>query len=81
VDIGNAIRRREAHLPVISQTYSNLRLEIVGGHLAGLPVFHKLISDLLAIVQTAYSRAFNGGNVNKHIGATVIWLNEAEALR
>jgi hypothetical protein len=82
VDIGNAfVGGKLTHLPVIPQLYSNLRLETIGGHLAGLPVLHQLISDLLAIVQTAQSHAFNGGNVHKQIGAAVIWLDEAEALR
>src|SRR5665213_1550863 len=54
-------------------------LELAGGHLAVLRVAFQFVGDLLAFAQRAEARAFNRGDVNEHVGAARIRLDEAEA--
>src|SRR4029450_6004190 len=56
------------------------RDEILGRGLAGPAVGYDLIRDLLPFVEAVHSGPLNGADVNEHIAATVIRLNEAEAL-
>jgi hypothetical protein len=45
-------------------------------HLVGLD----LVIDLLAFGETTKASTFNSTDVNKHIAAAVVWLDESEAL-
>ena len=54
-------------------------LQLTGGHLAALLVTLELVGDLLAFVERAQTRTFDGGDVNEHIVAPVIGLDETEA--
>jgi len=47
---------------------------------ASLAIGYNLIRDLLPLVETVHSRSLDGTDVNKHILASIIRLNEAEAL-
>src|SRR6202035_505637 len=54
--------------------------QIVGRRLARATIGYDLVADLLAFAQRSKSGAFEGADVNEHVVATVIRLNEAEAL-
>ena len=56
-------------------------LQVAGRHLARLAVALEVVADLLAFHELAHSGALYGGDVNKRIGAAIVRLNEAEALR
>jgi len=55
-------------------------LEIGGGRLAALAVGFYVESELPALHDTAHSGALYGRNVNEHVGAATLLLDEAEAL-
>src|SRR5262245_42176797 len=52
--------------------------EIRGCQLAALA--HHVVGELLPLVQAAHSRALDCGNVNEHVLAAVVRLDEAESL-
>jgi hypothetical protein len=55
-------------------------LELLSGHLAGPAVASDLEAELLAFLQIAHASALDRGDVDKHILAAVVRLNEAETL-
>src|SRR6202021_2036137 len=54
--------------------------QIVGRRLARAAIGDDFVADLLAFTQRSKSGAFDGADVHEHVVATVIRLNEAEAL-
>jgi hypothetical protein len=60
---------------------SRLSLQVVSRHLAGLAVLDQFVADLLTIIEATHSGALDSGNMHEHIGAAVIRLDEAKALR
>src|ERR1700694_235310 len=54
--------------------------QIVGRRLARAAIGYDLVADLLAFAQRTKSGALYRADVNEHVVATVIRLNEAEAL-
>src|SRR3979409_2292508 len=54
--------------------------QIVGRRLARAAIRYDFVADLLAFTQRAKSGALYGADVHEHVVATVIRLNEAEAL-
>src|ERR1700681_3735835 len=54
--------------------------QIIGRRLARTAIRHDLVADLLAFTQRSKSGALYGADVHEHVVATVIRLNEAEAL-
>lgn len=60
--------------------WSQLGLEIIRRHLAGLTVLDQFVRNLLTVVQTADACPFNRRDVNEHIRAAVVGLNKAETL-
>src|ERR1700751_1895604 len=54
--------------------------QIVGRRLARATIRHDFVADLLAFTQCTKSGALDGADVHEHVIATVIRLNEAEAL-
>jgi len=55
-------------------------LEIAGRHLARLVVALQIVADLLTFDDFTHSGAFDGRDVNEGVSATIVRLNEAEAL-
>jgi len=55
-------------------------LKLLGGHLAGPAVAGDLEAELLAFLQIAHASTLDCGDVNEHILAAVVRLNEAETL-
>lgn len=55
--------------------------QIVRRRFARAPICYDLVADLLAFTQRSKSGPLDGADVNEHIVATVIRLDEAEALR
>lgn len=53
---------------------------MVRRRLAAATIRHDFELDLLAIGQAIQARAFNGADVDEHVGAAAIRLDEAEAL-
>jgi len=53
--------------------------QVVGRRLAGTPIRHDFVADLLAFAQSPKSGSFDGADVHKHVVAAVIRLNEAIA--
>jgi len=47
---------------------------------ARLAILFQLVRKLVALVERAYSRALDGGDVHEHVGSAVIGLDEAEPL-
>lgn len=56
------------------------RSQVLGGGLAPLAVGDRLVGDFLTFVEVAHAGAFDRADVNEHIPAAVVRLNEAEAL-
>src|SRR4051812_16974592 len=56
------------------------RLQLAGRHLAAALVALELEADLLAFRQRAEARTFDGGDVDEHVLAAAIRLDEAKAL-
>src|ERR1700722_20713224 len=54
--------------------------QIVGRRLARAAIGYDLVADLLALAQRSQAGALAGADVNEHVVATVVRLNEAEAL-
>src|ERR1700712_778034 len=54
--------------------------QIVGRRLARTTIGHDFVADLLAFTQCSKAGALYGADVHEHVVATVIRLNEAEAL-
>src|SRR5215475_13398129 len=54
--------------------------EIVGSRLAGAAIGDDLVRDLLAFAQRAEAGTLDGADVNEHVLAAVVGLNEAIAL-
>src|SRR5580704_11810932 len=54
--------------------------KLIGGSLAGSLVLRELVRQLLAFVQARHPGALNRADVNKHILAAVVRLNEAITL-
>src|ERR1700759_1888672 len=54
--------------------------QIIGRRFARATIGYDLVADLLAFTQSAKSGALYGADVHEHVVATVIRLNEAEAL-
>lgn len=48
--------------------------------LARAAVFFQFVRDLITLVQARQTRAFNRGDVDEHVLAAVLGLNEAKAL-
>jgi hypothetical protein len=61
-------------MPVLSS------LEVASGHFARLVVTLHVIANLLAFNDFAHASAFDGGDMDKCVRATVVRLNEAVAL-
>ena len=55
-------------------------LKLTGGHLAAALIALEFEGDLLAFIQRTEVRPFNGGDVDEHVRAAVVRLDEAEAL-
>jgi hypothetical protein len=55
-------------------------LKLLSGHLARPAVTGDLEAELLAFLQIAHTGPLDGGDVNEHILAAIIRLNEAETL-
>ena len=55
------------------------RLQLAGRHLAAALIALEFVAELLALLQRAEARAFNGRDVHEHIGAAVVGLDEAVA--
>jgi hypothetical protein len=54
--------------------------QIVGRRLARAAIGNDFVADLLAFTQCSKSGALYGADVHEHVVATIIRLNEAEAL-
>jgi hypothetical protein len=54
--------------------------QIAGRGLARTTIFFQFIGDLVAFVQGRQARAFNRGDVDEHVLAAVLGLNETKAL-
>ena len=54
-------------------------LDLRGGHLARALVFFHLEADALAFLKAGETRALNGGDVDEHVRAALLRLDEAEA--
>ncbi|CAD5250439.1 hypothetical protein BOS5A_10377 [Bosea sp. EC-HK365B] len=70
-------------LPLIShagQRVSSLGAQVVGRHLARTLVLDELVRDLLAVTQIAQAGALDGADVDEHVLAAIIRLDEAETL-
>src|ERR1700731_4605273 len=77
--------RMEFPQPVLSRAGPNeIRLaggaQIVRRRLARAAICYDLVADLLAFTQRSKAGALYGADVHEHVVATVIRLNEAEAL-
>lgn len=55
------------------------RLQVRGGLLAAALIFFQIEGNLLAFIEAAHSSAFNSADVNEHVRAAIVWLNESEA--
>jgi len=65
---------------IVEETVRSCGLELLGRHLAGPVVAGDFEAELLAFLQIAHSSALDGGDVNEHILAAVVRLNEAKTL-
>src|ERR1700731_3952540 len=54
--------------------------QVVGRRLARAAICNDFVADLLAFTQRSKSGALYGADVHEHVVATIIRLNEAEAL-
>ena len=69
------IRGHRRRNPILSGS-----AELACGHLARLVVALEFEADLLTFYDLAHAGAFDGGNVDEHVLAAVVRLDEAEAL-
>jgi hypothetical protein len=58
----------------------SLSAELIGGHLARALVLDELEGDLLTFPEIAHASALDCGDVDEHVLAAIIRLNEAETL-
>jgi hypothetical protein len=65
---------------VISGEKASGSAELACGHLARFVVALELEAELLTFDDRIHACAFNSRDVNEHVGAAVVGLNEAEAL-
>ena len=59
---------------------ASLGAELIGRHLARALVLHELEGDLLTFPEIAHAGALDGADVDEHVLAAVIGLNETETL-
>src|SRR5471032_1973470 len=76
----NAFRRSCFRRAGLTEIHLARGAQIVGRRLARTTIGHDLVADLLAFTQRSKSGALYGADVHEHVVATVIRLNEAEAL-
>jgi hypothetical protein len=67
------------YIPSLSAIAALRRNEIIRRRLAGLTTGQDLVGQLLAFVELVHARAFDRADMNEHILASVIRLDEAEA--
>lgn len=65
--------------PKARETTTSGSLELAGGRLAAALVALQFKANLLAFLERAQGRAFNGGSVNEHVRAAVVRLDETKA--
>ncbi len=66
--------------PKARETTTSGSLELAGGRFAAALVALQFKANLLAFLERAQGRAFNGRSVNEHVRAAVVRLDETEAL-
>ena len=73
-------RRRGYQDPLKAPESPSVQAKINSRRLAGAPILLDLVGDRLAVLKTAQTGALDRGDVDEHVAATIVGLDEAKAL-